>query len=431
MVLNEMGKALNNAMKKAFRRTFIDDVTIKELLKDIQRSLLVSDVSVELVMKISKDIEHRLLESEMPKGISKKDYVIRVLWETLTVYLGEKEESLKFDLGKPNLIMFVGIQGSGKTTTVGKLAKYYQTKGIKTGVICADNFRPGAYDQLKQLIEHSNIPFYGNKNEKDAIKLSNDGYNYMKSLNIELILLDTSGRHSKEDSLIVEMKGIIKKVKPKEVILVIDGTLGQQAKKQAKAFKDATDIGSIIITKLDGSSKGGGALSAVAETGASIKFIGVGESINALKGFNPKDFVGSLLGIPDLEGLLKKIKNTETSIDRDKRKRLLKGDFTLIDMMEQIKEVEKIGSLEKLTGMLGFKYKVSDDDIRIGKEKMKQWEIIMESMTQTELINPKIIKQSRRKRIAMGSGTDLNNVRELLEHYNQTKSMMKRMRKQR
>ena len=247
MVLDNIGKSLNNALKKIFSKSIIDDESVKELLKDIQRALLLADVNADLVMNISEEVKNRLLENKIPKGVSKRDYIVKTLWTVLTDYLGKKTEILQLDLGKPNLIMMVGIQGSGKTTTIGKLARYYQKKGIKTGVICADNFRPGAYDQLQQLVTNFNISFYGDKTEKDAVVLAKNGYKYMKDLDIELILLDTSGRHSEEDSLIKEMKSIIEKVEPKEVILVIDGTLGQQASKQASAFKTATDIGSIIV----------------------------------------------------------------------------------------------------------------------------------------------------------------------------------------
>ena len=431
MVLDNIGKSLNNALKKIFSKSIIDDESVKELLKDIQRALLLADVNADLVMNISEEVKNRLLENKIPKGVSKRDYIVKTLWTVLTDYLGKKTEILQLDLGKPNLIMMVGIQGSGKTTTIGKLARYYQKKGIKTGVICADNFRPGAYDQLQQLVTNFNISFYGDKTEKDAVVLAKNGYKYMKDLDIELILLDTSGRHSEEDSLIKEMKSIIEKVEPKEVILVIDGTLGQQASKQASAFKTATDIGSIIVTKLDGSSKGGGALSAVAETGAPIKFIGVGENIDDINVFEPKQFVGSMLGIPDLEGLIRKIEDAEISMDEDVNMRFMKGQFTLLDMMEQIKSIQKLGSLNKIAEMLGFKYKMSESDLNISKEKIRKWDIIMNSMTQKELKNPKIIKSSRRTRIAKGSGTSLEAIRDLLTQYEQMKSLMKKMGKKR
>jgi signal recognition particle subunit SRP54 len=260
LVLEGLGKSLNSALKRLFGASVIDEELVKELVKDIQRALLVADVDVTMVMAITQQVQEQALQETLPGGVSRREHIIKVVWDTLAYFLGEKPVMLTIHPGKPNLVMMIGIQGSGKTTTIGKLARYYQKRGIKTGVICADNFRPGAYSQLKQLAEKSNVPFYGEEEEKDAVKLAKNGYKYLKEKGVELILLDTSGRHREETSLIKEMRDISKAVKPQEIILVIDGTLGQQAGIQAKAFKQATDVGSIIVTKLDGSAKGGGAL---------------------------------------------------------------------------------------------------------------------------------------------------------------------------
>jgi signal recognition particle subunit SRP54 len=303
-----LGKALNSALKKLFGASIIDEELVKELAKDIQRALLVADVDVSLVMAITQRVEEQALDESLPRGISRREHIVKVVWDTLAFYLGEKNVPLTINPGKPNLVMMVGIQGSGKTTTVGKLARYFQKRGIKTGVICADNFRPGAYSQLKQLAEKSNVPFWGDEKEKDAVKLAKKGFGDMKKKGIELILLDTSGRHREETGLIKEMRDISKAVKPQEIVLVVDGTLGQQAGVQAAAFRNATDIGSIIVTKLDGSAKGGGALSAVAATGAPIKFLGTGEGMDAVEPFNPTKFAGRLLGMSDIKGLIEKVR---------------------------------------------------------------------------------------------------------------------------
>jgi signal recognition particle subunit SRP54 len=282
LVLDNLGKSLNSALKKLFGANVIDEELVKELVKNIQRALLVADVDVNLVMAITERVQKQALDESLPRGVSRREHIVRVVWDTLAYFLGEKTVPLAINPGKPNLVMMVGIQGSGKTTTIGKLARYYQKRGIKSGVICADNFRPGAYSQLKQLAERSNVPFWGDESEKDAVKLAKKGFKEMKDRGVELILLDTSGRHREETSLIKEMRDISKSVSPQEIILVIDGTLGQQAGIQADAFRKATDIGSIIVTKLDGSAKGGGALSAVAATKAPIKFIGTGEGMDAI-----------------------------------------------------------------------------------------------------------------------------------------------------
>jgi len=323
----------------------------------------------------------------------------------------------------------VGIQGSGKTTTIGKLARYYQKRGIKTGVVCADNFRPGAYSQLKQLAERSNVPFWGDEDEKDATKLAKKGVKEMQKKGIELILLDTSGRHREETGLIKEMRDISKGVKPQEIVLVIDGTLGQQAGVQAAAFKKATNIGSIIVTKLDGSAKGGGALSAVAATQAPIKFIGLGEGMDAIETFNPTKFAGRLLGMSDIRGLIDKVREAQIEVEEDQAKRIMKGKFTLKDMMAQMKQLKKMGPIGKVMEMLGLQYKLPEGMAEIQEENMKRWEVMMNSMTKDELEEPKLIKSARIKRIAKGSGTSQKDVRDLLKQHDQMKKMMKQMGK--
>lgn len=409
----------------------IDEELIKELVKDIQRALLVADVDVSLVMAITQRVEENALDENLPRGISRREHIIKVVWDTLAYFLGEKVVPFTIKPGKPNLVMMIGIQGSGKTTTIGKLARYYQKRGIKSGVICADNFRPGAYSQLKQLAERSNVPFYGDEEEKDAVKLAKKGFKEMKNKGVELILLDTSGRHREETSLIKEMKDISKAVKPQEIVLVIDGTLGQQAGVQAGAFRKATEIGSIIVTKLDGSAKGGGALSAVSATGAPIKFIGTGEGMDAIEPFNPTKFAGRLLGMSDIRGLVDKVKEAQIEIDEDATMRIMKGKFTLTDMMSQLKQLKKMGPLGKIMEMLGLQYKLPEDIAEVQEENLKRFEVIMNSMTKEELDDPKLIKSSRIKRVAKGSGTSVQDVRELLKQYENMKKMMKQMGKSR
>ncbi len=426
-----LGKALNSALKRLFGASVIDEEFVRELAKDIQRALLVADVDVNLVMAITERVEEQALDESLPRGISRREHIVKVVWDTLAHFLGETTVPFEIKPGKPNLVMMVGIQGSGKTTTIGKLARYYQKRGIKTGVICADNFRPGAYSQLKQLAERSNVPFWGDEDEKDAVKLAKKGASDMKKKGIELILLDTSGRHREETGLIKEMRDISKAVKPQEIVLVVDGTLGQQAGLQAAAFKKATDIGSIIVTKLDGSAKGGGALSAVAATGAPIKFIGTGESMDAVEPFNPTKFAGRLLGMSDIKGLIEKVREAQIEVDEDTTMRFMKGQFSLNDMMAQLRQLKKMGPIGKVMEMLGLQYKLPDDMAQIQEENMKRWEVIMSSMTKSELDNPKTIKSSRIQRIARGSGTSPRDVRDLLKQHQQMQKMMKQFGKQR
>lgn len=431
MVLEGLGKSLNSALKKLFGASVIDEDLVKELVKDLQRALLVADIDVALVMEITKRVQEQALDQTLPRGISRREHVIKVVWDTLAYFLGEKPVPLTINPGKPNLVMMIGIQGSGKTTTIGKLAHYYQKRGIKTGVICADNFRPGAYSQLQQLAERNNIPFWGDETEKDAVKLAKKGFKEMKKIGAELILLDTSGRHREEVGLISEMKSISKAVKPQEIVLVVDGTLGQQAGVQAGAFKKATKIGSIIVTKLDGSAKGGGALSAVAAIGAPIKFIGTGEGMDAIETFNPTKFAGRLLGMSDIRGLIDKVKEAQIEVDEDAAVRIMKGKFTLTDMMSQLKQLKKMGPIGKVMEMLGLQYKLPEGMAELQEDNLKKFEVIMNSMTKVELDEPKLIKSSRIKRIARGSGTAVRDVRDLLKQYDAMKKMMKQMGKSR
>jgi signal recognition particle subunit SRP54 len=271
MVLDRLGSSLNDALRKVFKAPVMDEKTVKELVRDIQRALLQADVNVKLVLEVSKQIEERALKEKVPPGVSRREHVVKVVYEEITRFLGEKPATMKIEPGKQKILMMVGIQGSGKTTATGKLAKYFQKRGLKTALVCTDTYRPGAYDQLNQLAARINIPIYGEPKEKNSVKIALRGLKQFKDY--ELVIIDTAGRHKEEAGLIKEMKELEKAIKPDEAILVIDGTIGQQASLQAKALHEATPIGSILVSKLDGSARGGGALSAVAAIGAPIKFI--------------------------------------------------------------------------------------------------------------------------------------------------------------
>ena len=258
MALDKLGSSLTAAIKKLFKAGVVDEAAVKELVRDIQRALLQADVNVQLVLEISKRIEERALKEKVPPGISRREHVIKVVYEELTRFVGDKPVPLKVEPGKKKIIMLVGIQGSGKTTHAAKLARYFQKRGLKVGLICADTYRPGAFAQLQQLAARINIPLYGDAKAKDPVKVVKEGLKQFTDK--DLIIVDTAGRHKEEKDLIKEMKDLEKHVKPDEVIMVIDGTIGQQALAQAKTFHEATPIGAIIVTKLDGSSRGGGAL---------------------------------------------------------------------------------------------------------------------------------------------------------------------------
>ena len=428
MALERLGSSLYEAIKKVFKASVVDEATVKELVQDIQRALLQADVNVKLVLEISKRIEERALNEKVPPGVSRREHIIKVVYEELTRFLGEKPVPVKIEPGKRKTIMLVGIQGSGKTTNGAKLARYFQKRGMKPALICADTFRPGAYAQLQQLANRINVPLYGDPKAKDSLKVVNEGLKQFTDKDI--VIIDTSGRHKGEQELIKEMKALEKNIKPDEVMLVIDGTIGQQALVQAKAFNEATPIGSILVTKLDGSARGGGALSAVAATGAPIKFIGTGEKVEDIEPFVPSRFVGRLLGMGDLETLLDKVREAEVKVPEKKAKAILSGKFTLTDMYEQFEAVKGMGTFRKLLKMLpGMSYNIPEEMLNTAEDRLEKWRVMIQSMTQQEKDNPKIFNSSRMKRVARGSGTSEKEVKELLKQYVMMRQMLKTFRR--
>jgi len=428
MSLERLGSSLYQALKKMFKASIVDEASVKELIRDIQRALLEADVNVKLVLDISKRIQERALKEKVPAGISRREHVIKVVYDELTRFLGEKPVSISVEPGKEKVIMLVGIQGSGKTTVAAKLARYFQKRGLKPGLVCADTYRPGAFAQLQQLANRINVPLYGNPKAKNPVKIAFEGLKHFSGKDI--IFIDTAGRHKEEQELIKEMKKLEKQIKPDEVMLVIDGTIGQQAMIQARAFNEATPIGSILVTKLDGSARGGGALSAVAATGAPIKFIGTGEKIGDIEPFVPSRFVGRLLGMGDLETLLDKVREAEIKVPEKKAKAILSGKFTLTDWYEQFEAVRGMGPFRKLLKMIpGMSYDIPEEKLNMAEESLEKWRVIIQSMTPKEKENPKIFNASRIRRVARGSGTTEKNVKELLKQYSMMRRMMKTLRR--
>ena len=429
--LEKLGKSLTQAIGRILRAPVVDEATVKELVKDVQRALIQADVNVKLVLDLSKVIQERALSEKLPRGISRREHVIKVVYEELTRFLGEAPK-IRLSIVKPGVIMLVGIQGSGKTTTAVKLARFFRRRGLKTALVCADTFRLGAFAQLRQLAEQVTIPVFGDTQEKDSVKVALQGVDEFRREGFEVIVLDTAGRHKDEERLIDEMQVIAKTVSPDEIVLVIDGTIGQQAASQAQAFHEATEIGSIVITKLDGSARGGGALSAVAATGAPIKFIGTGESIEDLEVFVPSRFVGRLLGMGDLEGLVRKVREAEVEVPDKKAREILRGKFTLEDMYHQMEAMKNIGPMRHILKMIpGASYKLPDEAIDMAEDKLRRWGFILQSMTREEKENPRILNSSRIRRVARGSGSKESEVKDLVSQYNTMRRLMKSLGRRR
>ncbi|HEC96427.1 MAG TPA: signal recognition particle protein [Euryarchaeota archaeon] len=422
MALDDLKDALRRNVNKIVNSIFIDKELIKETVKDIQRALLKADVDVSLVVELGRRIQKRALE-ERPKGIGEKEHVIKVLYEELVSILGKKKELPL----KKYRIMLVGLYGQGKTTTAAKIAKYFKKKGLKVGLIQSDVYRPAAYDQLKQLSEKIGAIFYGDPKEKDPTKIVKRGLEELKD--VDVIIVDTSGRHALEKDLIEEMKKIKNVLNPNEIWLVLDATIGQKAGEQAEAFHEAVGITGVIITKMDGTAKGGGALTAVAKTGAPIVFIGVGEKIDDLEHFDPDSFISRLLGMGDIKALIEKIQEAVPEKKaEDLAKKVLSGKITMDDVYEQLNAILNMGSLRRIMDLLpiGFGMPTLDKDaLELTQEKLKKFKVIIDSMTKKERENPSIIRGTRITRIARGSGTTEEEVRELLKYYDQLKAIYK------
>ena len=426
--LGDLSKSLGDAVRKLLRLPIVDEKAIRELVKDLQRALLQSDVNVELVLQISRSVEKRAIEERLPPGIPRREHVVKVLYEELTRFLGEEAPKTTIPPGKTYVIMLVGIQGTGKTTAAVKLARFYQKRGLRVGIICADNFRPGAYEQLAQLADKVSVPVYGDPKNPSPEKLVKEGFSHFEKEKENLIIVDTAGRHKNEAELMDEMKRLARLAKPDEIVLAVDGSMGQAAMGQARAFNEATNIGSILVTKLDGTAKGGGALSAVAATGAKIKFISVGEGTDDLEQFVPSNFVGRILGIGDVASLVEKVREAEIKIPEKKARAILEGRFNLKDMYDQLEAVRKMGPLKKVLGMLPGGANLPDDAMENAEEKMDAWRVMIQSMTKVEVEEPKSIDSSRARRIARGSGRTEKEVKELVNQYTMMKKMMKRMK---
>eukprot|EP00922_Rhytidocystis_sp_ex-Travisia-forbesii_P046065 GHVS01068717.1.p1 GENE.GHVS01068717.1~~GHVS01068717.1.p1 ORF type:complete len:502 (+),score=85.58 GHVS01068717.1:63-1568(+) len=432
MVLAQLGTDITNALRNLQAAPVIDEQTLNECLKEIGRALLTSDVHVGFVKELRNNVKAKAQVEDQTPGVNKRKLIQRCVIEELVRMLSSSRAAYVPKKGHPNVIMFVGLQGSGKTTTCTKYAYHYHRKGWKTALVCADTFRAGAFDQLKQNATKAKIPFYGSYSETDPVKIAEDGVEQFKSEKYDIIIVDTSGRHKQEASLFEEMRQVAEVVDADEVVFVMDSHIGQACFDQAKAFTQSVDVGSVIVTKLDGHAKGGGALSAVSATGSPIVFIGTGEHIDDFEGFEPKSFVSRLLGMGDITGLFNTIKE---AVPLDKQpevvERICRGQFSLRDMKEQFENVMRMGPLSKVMSMLpGF----SSNLIPKGQEqasvaRLKRFMTCMDSMNDTELDCEKPMNDSRILRVAKGSGTTVREVKELLEQHKQFSKMVGKMGK--
>ena len=412
---------LSNILKKTTDRIanalFLDQELVDSIVKDLQRALLEADVNVHIVKQLTDKIKKAAFDERI-KGVEKKEHLIKLLHDELLAILGTKKELILQD--KQNRIMLVGLYGSGKTTTIAKIANYFAKRGKRVAIVGLDVHRPAAKEQLEQLGKQHNLTVFIDKKENNALKTYKSFEKQLEKY--EVILIDTAGRDALEDELIDEMSQFSKYIKPTEVILVLPADIGQTAKKQASEFQKATKITGVIITRMDSSAKGGGAITACAETQAPVYFITTGEKVNDIESFNPESFLSRLLGMGDLQTLLEKIQSaTNQNKQKQLEKSLQEGKISLTDVVEQVKSMNEMGGFAKIKDMIPGMSKAQVPQAELDKQenKAKKWEHILKSMTPEEINNPELLEKqtSRIARIAKGSGTTTSQIRELLKQY--------------
>jgi signal recognition particle subunit SRP54 len=432
MVLAELGKKISSALNDMAKSTVVGDDEVKTMLNTVARALLQADVHISIVKQLQENVRTEVSLSESAGGLNKRKIVQQALFTAVKKMVDPGVKPFTPKKGSPNVIMFVGLQGSGKTTSCTKYAAYWQRKGYKTALLCADTFRAGAYDQLKQNAARVKVRFYGAIAESDPVVIAREGVEALKKEKKEVIIVDTTGRHHQEAALFDEMKQVEEAVKPHDIVYVMDSTNGQALHEQAKEFKAKVKVGSVIITKFDSqNAKGGGALSAVAATSSPVVFIGTGEHFDEFEIFNPSSFVSKMLGFGDVSGLVQSLKDAKIDTNSELYKRFQEGSFTMRDMYSHMENVTKLGSVNKLMEMIpGMSQMAELGAGADGNKTLKGFIHMMDSMSAKELDDPNIRKNmtaSRIARIARGSGHSVAEVNNLMLSYAKFEEMAKKM----
>eukprot|EP00947_MAST-08B_sp_MAST-8B-sp1_P000559 g559.t1 len=430
MVLADLGNKIGAALRDLSKVTVIDEEVLKVLLRDICKALLEADINVSIVQEIRGNIKKIVDLEELSAGTNKRKMLQDAIFRELVNMIDPGVAPYEMKKGKQNVIMFVGLQGSGKTTTIAKYANYYSKQGYKCAMVCADTFRAGAFDQLKQNARRLGVPFYGSYTEADPVKIAEDGVKEFKAEGIEVIIVDTSGRHKQQADLFTEMEEVSEAVSPDDVVFVMDSTIGQAVHDQATAFKSSVKVGSVICTKLDGHAKGGGALSAVAATESPITFIGEGEHFDDLEAFDARSFVSRMLGMGDVAGLYNKIKdNIGLDAQPELVERFKKGVFTLRDMYEQFQNVLKLGNMSTIMSMIPGMSNMMQGQEKDGAKRIQQFLTVMDSMTVAELDGEAEMSNDRIIRVSRGGGVAVELTLQLLKTHKQFEKMVGKMGK--
>lgn len=416
----QLGAGLRRALARISGAAVVDEKAVRDMVKELQRALISNDVSVQLVADLSSRIERRALAEKPPAGANPREHVVKIVYDELAGLMGEKYTP---DVKKKRVLL-LGLFGAGKTTSAAKIAKFYKDRGLKTGLLACDTFRPAAYEQLSQLGTTLGVPFYGEKGAKDAAAVAAKGLAALKDCDV--IIADSSGRSALDPDLIDELKRLTAAFRPDEKILVVAADLGQVAGKQAEQFNKAVGVTGVLVTKMDGSGRGGGALSSVHATGAKVAFIGVGEKLGDLEPFDAKKFVAGLLGFPDLPALLERIK-TVAEEEKIEPEEMLEH-FNFRTFQEQLRATKKMGPLSKVFGMMGM-VDLPPEMMAQSETKLKKYDAMIGSMTKAEREKPELLKERKRiERIAKGAGAKPEDVREMIKQFEQMAKLFKQFK---
>lgn len=432
MIFENLADRLQETFKKLRGHGKLTADDVNATMREIRIALLEADVNFKVVKDFIKKIKERAVGQEVLESLTPAQAVIKIVNEELTALMGQTQSHINISPKAPTIIMMVGLQGAGKTTSAGKLGLMFKKQGKHPLMVAADIYRPAAIKQLQVLGNQIDIPVFAKEDCKDAVRIANEAIDYAKSHANDIVIIDTAGRLHIDENLMKELKSIKEDVKPHEILLVVDAMTGQDAVNVAESFNNDLGLDGVILTKMDGDARGGAALSVKAVTGCPIKFVGAGEKLEALEPFYPDRMASRILGMGDVLTLIEK---AQTAFDAEEAKKMekafRKNEFTLDDFLSQLNQVRKLGSFENILGMIpgmgGLKKKLGDVDIDMNGKEIKHIEAIIRAMTPEEKRNTKIINGSRRKRIAMGSGTKVQEVNKLLKQFDEMKKMMKKM----
>jgi signal recognition particle subunit SRP54 len=423
-MFENLSSKLDRAFKVLKGQGKISEINVAETVKEIRKALIDADVNFKIAKQFTDTVKEKALGANVLTSLTPGQLMVKIVSDELTALLGGTTADIQLD-GNPSIILMAGLQGSGKTTHSAKLANYLSKKGKSVMLAACDVYRPAAINQLKVLGEQLNVPVYSNEQSKNPVEIAKEALKAAKEAGAKVLIIDTAGRLSIDEEMMQEIGNIKQAVQPQEILFVVDAMTGQDAVNTAKAFNDVLDFTGVILTKLDGDTRGGAALSIKSVVNKPIKFMGMGEKMEALDVFHPDRIAQRILGMGDIVSLVEKAQSVFDEQEAEKlQKKLLKDQFTFEDFYTQIQQIKKMGNLKDLMGMIPGVGK-SIKDLDISDDAFKGIEAIINSMTPTERKNPDLINGSRRKRIATGSGTDIQQVNQLLKQFEEMRKMMK------